>query len=244
MATWYAGWVGAQGSEHHRRTAIPTVLQLLELQSGERLLDVGCGTGALAPYVSRLGARYIGIDSSRRLIAFARRHHSEQGRFLIADATQPDLLGSIEAGEFDAVTFLLSIQDIEPLEAVVRNAAGALRTGGRAVLLMTHPCFRIPRQSGWGWDEQRRLRFRRIDRYLTPLTVPMKQYLGGRRGATRSYHRPLQQYVDALADHGLWIDRLREVPTHRRAAGASRARAHRLADQEIPLFLAMRAVKR
>ena len=63
---------------------------------------------------------------------------------------------------------------------------------------MTHPCFRVPRQSGEGWDEQRKLLYRRVDRYLSPLAVPMKAYAGG-RAATWSYHRPLEDYVNGLA---------------------------------------------
>src|SRR5262245_34296944 len=104
--------------------------------------------------------------------------------------------------------------------ATARSSAAprrwALRSGGRLVILMTHPCFRVPRQSGWGWDEERKLRFRRVDRYLTPLAVPLKPYAGG-RGATRSYHRPLEAYVSGLANRGLLIDRLLETPTYQSA---------------------------
>ena len=42
---------------------------------------------------------------------------------------------------------------VDPLEPALASAAWALRPGGRLALLLTHPCFRIPRQSGWGWDE-------------------------------------------------------------------------------------------
>jgi SAM-dependent methyltransferase len=175
VAGWYTGWVGAEGSEHHRRTAIPALLEMLDAQPGEEVLDLGCGPGVLAPHVARAGARYTGVDASRKLITFARRHHALEGRFLSADATGPELLRQIDARSFDAVTFLLSVQDIDPLEDVLRNAATALREGGRAVMLMTHPCFRIPRQSGWGWDPGRKLRFRRVDSYLTPNAVPMKR---------------------------------------------------------------------
>ena len=157
-------------------------------------------------------------------------------------ATRLSESAGLAAGSFDAAAFLLSIQDIDPLEDALASAAWALRPGGRAVLLMLHPCFRIPRQSGWGWDEGRRLRFRRIDRYLGPLAVPMKGYAGG-RAATRSYHRPLSAYVNGLAAHGLYVDRVREIPTHKQAAPGPHARAERLASEEIPLFLALRAVK-
>ena len=160
VADWYAGWVGPEGSEHHRRLAIPALLDLLRPAAGEHVLDVGCGPGVLAPRIASAGTRYTGVDASRRLIAFARRHHGAQGRFVVGDATRLREVQGVEEGACDAAVFLLSIQDIDPLEGALRSAAWALRPGGRMVMLMTHPCFRIPRQSGWGWDTQRRLRYR------------------------------------------------------------------------------------
>jgi SAM-dependent methyltransferase len=243
VAEWYTGWVGANGSNHHRQLAIPALLDLLRPRRGERILDLGCGPGVLATHIARAGAHYTGIDASPRLLAFARRHHEAHGEFILGDVTRPRTLASVRGGAFDAVTFLLSIQDIEPLESALDSAAQALRAGGRAVLLMTHPCFRIPRQSGWGWDAGRRLRFRRVDRYLTPLDVPMKGYDAG-GGATRSYHRPLEAYVNGLAAHGLLVDRIVEVPALATAVRGEAARAERLALREIPLFLGLRAINR
>ena len=240
VADWYAGWVGEEGSEHHRRLAIPAVLELLTPSSGEQILDLGAGSGVLAPAIAGAGAYYTGVDASVRLLSYARRRHRRWGRFLLGDAADLPALPELSAGSFDGVVFMLSVQDMAPLDAVLASAAWALRRGGRLVLLITHPCFRVPRQSGWGWDETRKLRYRRIDRYLTPLAVPMKTYNGG-RGATRSYHRPLEAYVNGLAACGLHIDQLREIPTYQEAPEGARARAENLAHREIPLFLGMRA---
>lgn len=241
VADWYTGWVGADGSDHHRRLAIPALLDLLRPAPGEHVLDIGCGPGVLAPRIASAGARYTGVDASRRLVRFARRHHGADGRFLVGDATRLAQSGEVEAGGHDAAAFLLSIQDIDPLEDALASAAWALRPGGRVVLLMTHPCFRVPRQSGWGWDEQRRLRFRRVDSYLDRLSVPMKAHAGG---ATRSYHRPLAAYVNGLAACGLLVECVREVPGHPPATAGPRARAERRAVEQIPLFLGLRAIKR
>jgi hypothetical protein len=131
---------------------------------------------------------------------------------------------------------------MDPLEDVLACAVWALKPAGRVVLLLTHPAFRIPRQSGWGWDEGRKLLFRRVDRYLTPLAVPMKPFPGREvRGVTRSFHRPIQAYVNGLADHGFCLDRLEEIPAHKSSKSAPSERAERMARREIPLFLGLRA---
>ncbi|MEM8533301.1 MAG: class I SAM-dependent methyltransferase [Chloroflexota bacterium] len=243
VAAWYQGMVGEGGSKYHRTFAIPAILDLLAPQKRERILDIGCGPGPLAPFIAEAGARYTGVDASERLLRFARQHHGNAGRFLVGDARKLTALDGLQANSFDAAVFLLSIQDMDPLDQVLQSAAWSLCDGGRIVLLMTHPCFRVPRQSGWGWDEGRKLRYRRVDRYLTPLPVPMKPHPGDKGGVTRSFHRPLSDYINGLSACGLLIDQVREIPKHEEGKASSQSRADTLADQEIPLFLGIRAVK-
>ena len=243
VADWYIGWVGARGSDHHRKLAIPAALDLMSPLESRRVLDIGCGTAAIARHIVAAGGAYTGMDSSHRLLGYARRHQ-RHAIFVHGDATRLSEAPGLRAASFDVALFLLSVQDIDPLPEAVASAAWALRPGGRLVILMTHPCFRIPRQSGWGWDSGRGLQYRRIDRYLTPLSVPLKSYGRDRSGATRSHHRPLEDYVCALAENGLAVDLMREIPADRGLVSGARTRAERRADREIPLFLGLRAVKR
>lgn len=238
VAAWYDGWVGKKGSVHHRKLAIPAVLELLDLRPGEKVLDVGAGQGVLCPYVVEAGARYTGVDASGRLLGLARRRHGRQGRFFRGDARRLSELPALGAGNFDAVVFLLSIQNMEPLQEVLDSASRALRTGARAVLLMTHPCFRPPRQSGWGWDGRRKLHYRRVDRYLSPFYLPEEIRAGKRRGRTFSFHRPLEAYVNGLAACDLLVERIVEVAT-----SESSGKADGPVNPEIPLFLGLRARK-
>ena len=242
LAEWYIGWVGEDGSKHHRLLAIPAVMEALGDINDQAVLDVGCGHGVLSGYVAKAGGRYTGVDASPRLIDFARSHHNRDGRFLVGDAGNLAAAKGLRLDSFDAGVFLLSIQDMDPIGSVLASAATMLKVGGRLVLLMTHPAFRIPRQSGWGWDDGRKLQYRRIDRYLTPLPVPLKSY-GERGGVSRSYHRPLQDYVNGLGDVGLAVDRMDEIPTWKVAPAGPKASAINTSNLEIPLFVALRAVK-
>lgn len=244
VATWYDGWVGDHGSTYHQQLAIPAVLDLLQAQRGEEILDVGGGQGVLAPYLVEEGARVTVVDASAKLISAAkRRHRSLKGAsFLVGDARRLPAVPGLEPGGFDAAVFLLSIQDMDALDDVVRGVDWALKDAARVVLLMTHPAFRQPRHSGWGVDEARRLTYRRIDAYLGEMAVPMKSLGGG--PPTRSFHRPISTYVNALADAGFLTDAMLELPDlppDRRPGKAARGDAR--ANAEIPIFLGLRAVR-
>lgn len=243
VAAWYDGWMGQQGGEYHRQVAIPALLNLLEPEAGESVLDIGAGQGVLAAYLQDVGMAYVGIEASPQLVRLARKRH-RQARFVQGDARALAGATGIERAGFDTAVFLLSIQDMDPLDIVLQNVAWALKPGGRLVILMTHPCFRIPRQSGWGWDEQRKLRFRRIDRYLTTLRVPLRPSRRGKSHTTKSFHRPLQSYINGLADCGLLVERVQEIPVKDVAQLANgRLKADKRASAEIPLFLGIRARK-
>lgn len=239
VATWYDGWVGGAGSRYHQAIALPLALELLDLRPGEAILDVGAGQGVLAPYVTDRGADYTGVDASSRLIELARRRHGREGRFLVGDAGRLAEVRGLKRASFDAAVFVLSLQDMNPLEPVFAAVDWALRPAARLVLVLTHPAFRQPRHSGWGFDEGRGLVYRRVDAYLTPMSVPMKAL--GDRPPTTSFHRPISAYVNGLAVHGFAVDALREVPDTTADRKVPGGKAGERAADEFPLFLGLRA---
>ena len=240
-ARWYDGLVGEQGSEYQREVVIPGTLRLLGVRKGERVLDLACGQGVLSRALHEHGAQVTGVDLSAQLVEIARRRSPKDIRFLVADAARLDGLAS---GSFDAVTCMLALQNMESPEGALREAGRVLRPGGRLVLALMHPAFRIPRQSRWGWDEERKLLYRGVDRYLTPFKAPIdvRPFRAPGQTTTWTYHRPLQDYVKALADAGLLVDALEEWPSHKVSQPGPMAAAENRARLEFPLFLAMRAV--
>jgi ubiquinone/menaquinone biosynthesis C-methylase UbiE len=77
----------AQYSEE-QQTKIKTALPLVNFRKTNTIIDVGCGTGQLLPYVSNLSRLVACIDTSRNLIAQAqaRAEHYKQAALLRADA--------------------------------------------------------------------------------------------------------------------------------------------------------------
>lgn len=99
----------------------------LRPQPHERVLDVGCGTGTLTARIARHCREAVGIDSSRDMIARARREHPKL-HFIEGDATQ-----MVFDAPFDAVFSNAALHWIQPPELVVERIAAALVRGGRFV---------------------------------------------------------------------------------------------------------------
>jgi ubiquinone/menaquinone biosynthesis C-methylase UbiE len=208
-------------------------MDLLGPRPGERVLDVGSGQGVLAPHVHRAGASYVGVDASARMVGLAARRHGPEGQFVVGDARTLDRNVGLARHQFDAAIFLLSIQDMDPLDRLLGATSRVLAPTARIVLVLTHPAFRVPRHSGWIFDSHRDLAARRVDAYLRPMAVPLS---GGRgRGAAPSttFHRPLSAYINVLATLGFAIDAMSEPPDELRTGPAT--------NRDIPLFLGLRA---
>lgn len=103
------------------------LLDLLAPQPGERILDVGCGTGHLTARIAAAGARVTGLDSSPEMIAQARASYPELA-FQVADARDFSF-----DEPFDAVFSNAALHWIRPPEPVIRSIAAALRPSGRFV---------------------------------------------------------------------------------------------------------------
>jgi SAM-dependent methyltransferase len=101
------------------------IVELLAAQPGERILDLGCGDGALTKRLAELGCDVVGVDASPAQVEAARKHG------LTVHVMRAEELPFRD--EFDAVfsnAVLHWITDADPMLAAVRRA---LRPGGRFV---------------------------------------------------------------------------------------------------------------
>lgn len=103
------------------------LLSILAPQEGERILDLGCGTGHLTQAIAVSGARVLGIDSSPEMIEQARITYPDI-EFLVADARAFSF-----PYQFDAVFSNAALHWIPEAERVVEHIVLALQPGGRFV---------------------------------------------------------------------------------------------------------------
>lgn len=245
VAAWYDKLVGESGSDYHRHIILPAAMRLLAPQAGESVIDLCCGQGVLTKPLIDVGiARYTGIDASPKLVRAAKQRHQHPGRvtFLVADACKQ---GTWADSSYDAAACLMAVHDVAEIDSLFANLSRSLRIGGRAVIVMMHPCFRIPKLSHWGWDADQKLQFRRLDGYATPREIEVTTHPGKPQSPTTVFHhRPLADLIRAIASAGLRIDACEELLTHRKSAShGPHGRAEQRAAAEFPLFLALKAVK-
>ncbi len=101
------------------------VLALLDPRPHERILDLGCGDGALTQRLAALAAAVVAVDSSAEQIAAAR------ARGLDARVVSGQALPF--AAEFDAVFSNAALHWMQDADAVIAGIRRALKPGGRFV---------------------------------------------------------------------------------------------------------------
>jgi trans-aconitate methyltransferase len=103
------------------------LLESLNPQPGERILDLGCGTGQLTAEIARSGATVTGLDNSAEMLAEARKNYPDLA-FVLGDAA-----GFQFPEPFDAVFSNAVLHWVKNAEGAVKSIARALRPGGRFV---------------------------------------------------------------------------------------------------------------
>lgn len=241
---WYDGAVGEKGHYYHQELVLPGILRLLDIKKNatSSLLDLACGQGILARSLPS-SIDYVGMDASSSLIKQASRYaQTSHCRFLQHDLLKPFPL---EKERFHYATILLALQNVAEPFLVFKHAYPHLKKEGRLLFVINHPCFRIPRQSSWHVDEQKKLQYRRVDRYMTPLSIPIAIHPGQKEKSPEvwTFHFPLSSYVSWLGEAGFVVEQMEEWCSQKKSSGKAAVMENR-ARKEFPLFLAISARKK
>jgi arsenite methyltransferase len=127
----------AETSDLYRRRL--AVLDALDARLGERVIEIGCGAGALLPAIgSAVGpsGRVVGIDISEDQIAAARRKCADQRNIEISVLDVYRL--PYEAGSFDAFVAVQVIEYLDDPQEALAELRRVLTNRARAVILATN----------------------------------------------------------------------------------------------------------
>jgi len=116
-----------KASAHQKEWGTKLIAEL-DLRGTERILDLGCGDGALSAHIAGLvpDGEVVGIDASRGMIEAARSKVRKNLRFLLMDINELDYVA-----QFDVVFSNATLHWIKDHKRLLRNAGRALREGGR-----------------------------------------------------------------------------------------------------------------
>ena len=133
---YYGGISFAEASTRHlrpnKKRELDFYKSLYTPKSGEKLLDIGCGTGDYLVTVEETRAELWGIDISNNAAEVAKRRLKRPEKILCQSA---DPL-PFRDGEFDAVTSFGSIEHIPNLDSILSEIHRVLKKGGHAILMV------------------------------------------------------------------------------------------------------------
>ena len=196
----------------------PTVERMLNIQTGEKVLDIACGNGQFSRRLAELGASVVASDFSPKLIELAKGRSTEQAEriaYHVVDATdeaQLLALASEQNQRFDAAVCNNAIMDMPAIEPMFRAVAKLLKPDGRFVFSIMHPCFNglaISMSAELPDYAQQPIYSIKISRYLSwdvtkglaISTQPREQFY---------WHRPLHVLLNSAFRSGLVMDGIEE----------------------------------
>jgi demethylmenaquinone methyltransferase/2-methoxy-6-polyprenyl-1,4-benzoquinol methylase len=114
------------------------LVSMAEVRTGERALDLACGTGDIAFAMAARGARAVGLDITHRMLQLARLRAGSAGassrqavEFISGDMTSLPF----RSASFDLVTTGYGLRNVPDLDAAIDEIARVLRPGGRVLSL-------------------------------------------------------------------------------------------------------------
>ena len=226
---WQDGFTDGADAEYEEQI-LPLASECLT--GAARVLDIGTGEGQVARLAVKDGARLVvGVDPT---LAQLRVAHQRAGGARYARSAA-DALPFPDAS-FDAVVVCLVFEHIADHVPAIREIGRVLAPGGVFAFFLNHPLLQAP-NSGWVIDHILDEQYWRIGPYLVE-DVTMEELAPG--VVLPFVHRPLSQYVNAMADAGLLVERMEEpMPPEGFLARADEYRAA----ATIPRLLLLKARK-
>lgn len=187
----------ASGSDANAWNALyerPATTALLPPVAGKRVLDAGCGPGALAAQLAEAAASVVGIDASAAMVRLAEARGLESASFRVADLTKP--LDFFEDESFDVAVSSLVLHYLEDWVAPLRELRRVLRPGGALVFSTHHP----------SWD----VGLTASGDYFATELIHDRWWKADRPFDVTFWRRPLTAMVAAIGEAGFRIDTIVE----------------------------------
>lgn len=197
-AVFWDHFMGDESNEFHREIVRPVTEKLLNIQMGDRVLDIACGNGNFSERLVEKGASVVAFDFSKKMIQLARRRRARVlGKvvFSVCDATDyGGIMGLAMGKPFDKAVANMAVMDIADIKPLLAAVHDLLKDGGRFVFSLHHPCFTYP------------------DGNYFESCTHLGEAISGQPALQNYYHRSLQELFNTAFEAGFSIDGYHELP--------------------------------
>jgi 2-polyprenyl-3-methyl-5-hydroxy-6-metoxy-1,4-benzoquinol methylase len=195
----------------------PSIKKLIDLQGGERVLDVACGNGLYTRRLVDKGAEVVAFDFSENLISHARQRtesNKDKIQYHVLDATDEAALLTLGEDQFDVAVCNMALFDIADIQPLFRALNHLLKERGRFVFSVIHPCFNNPHMKWVAEQEDVEGQIItsyavKIHGYKTP-TITRGAALAGQPQPQLYFHRSLQDLLEIGFKTEFVLDALEE----------------------------------
>ncbi|WP_026874443.1 class I SAM-dependent methyltransferase [Jiangella gansuensis] len=172
----------------------PAMLALAGDVAGRRILDAGCGSGALSAALRDRGALVTGIDASAGMLALARQRLGDDAALHVADLSDPL---PFTDGAFDDVVAALVLHYLEDWGPTLAELRRVLTPGGRLIASVDHPfvaySFQDPRPD-----------------YFATTSYGFDWWFNGQLVPMRFWRKPLHAMTEAFTTAGFRLSVISE----------------------------------
>jgi ubiquinone/menaquinone biosynthesis C-methylase UbiE len=206
----------------------PAFYKVIGDVKGKNILDLACGEGYNTRILAEMGANVVGADFSPKLIELARQRETMDGFGITYYQSDAAKLEKFSNSQFDMVTCFMAMMDIEFYEEAISEVARVLKTNGRFIFSIPHPCFECgdcvdgSEVAEWRIEDGSDNKVTENSEYLA-----IKNYFHACRCETSWtmdrlikpfktswFHRTLTDYFDAFSGSGFVVARIVEpTPT-------------------------------
>jgi ubiquinone/menaquinone biosynthesis C-methylase UbiE len=203
-----------EGNVFHKTLIEPTELKLLDIKSGQKVLDIACGNGQFSRKMATMGARVTGIDFAEKLVEIARAKGSINIRYQVIDACKPSDLRKLSNDKFDSIVCTMAFMDMANIKTLIKFSPKLLKKNGCFVFSICHPCF----NSGEFFlvQEQDEFNGEVTSRYYVKVRdyLVERSYKGvaivGQPELQWYFHRPVSVILDYFFQSGFVLDAYEE----------------------------------
>jgi 2-polyprenyl-3-methyl-5-hydroxy-6-metoxy-1,4-benzoquinol methylase len=203
--------MGDEGNDFFRILQWPVITEFLNVQPGQKILDIACGNGLTSRKLAEVGADVTAFDFSVELIKLAKaRANSPHISYHTLDATDENVLLTLGERTFDSALCNMALFDMAEIEPLFCALPKLLKPGGCFVFSITHPAFNNAScthlvEEVFDEGQLKTVYSVKISHYITPYQQ-RGVALRNQPKAQFYFERPLQDYLNLGFKYGFVLD--------------------------------------